>query len=271
MQSFAIGVPKAVPDPPAGRRSVGAGRSAGGAGPTATPRFTDFDVDRDYERLRGPLLGLLRRDGWSIADEEWDGVWNAVCANVWHRQRAIGIDFRGEPLNYLLASAKNELRREHRRRRLHAVSLDADGAAEPATQGPELADALDARDKLRTARTIARNRLRPRERQAWALRVLCGVTYEQGAAQLGITPKRFQKDLTSARAKIANEIHAVATGTWCHSTKAVSLLRAYEHGVLRPDGPAMRELREHASTCPACRRAMTAARLLAATPSPRPR
>ncbi|HEX3316567.1 MAG TPA: sigma factor-like helix-turn-helix DNA-binding protein [Solirubrobacteraceae bacterium] len=262
MHSFAVGVLKAVPDQPAGRRCGSAHN---------TRRFTDFDVDRDYERLRGPLLGLLRRDGWSIADDEWDAVWNAVCVNVWHRQRAIGIDFRGEPLNYLLASAKNELRRERRRWRLQAVSLDVDGACEPVAGGPELHDDLDVRDKLRAARAIARNRLSPRERQAWALRVLCGVGYEEGAARLGITPKRFQKALMSARAKIADEIHAVGDGSWCDSTKAVSMLRAYEQGMLPPNGAAMRELREHARICPACRRAMTAARLLAPTPSPRPR
>ena len=252
MQPSAVAVLRAVPDPPAGR---GAG-SSGRRRPAGGPRYADFDVERDYERLRGPLLGLLRRDGWSISDDEWEGVWNAVCANVWHRQRAIGIDFRGEPLNYLLASAKNELRRERRRRRLHAVSLDAEGAPEPVASGPALDEDVDLRDKLRIARTIVRHRLRPRELRAWALRVVGGLSYEEGAARLGITPKRFEKELMSAHAKIADEIRAVAAGTWCDSTKGVSLLRAYEQGVLNPDGAAVRELREHARTCPACRRAM---------------
>jgi DNA-directed RNA polymerase specialized sigma24 family protein len=225
---------------------------------SAPVRYADFDVDRDYERLRGPLLGLLRRDGWTISDDEWDTVWNAVCANVWRRQQASPIDFRGEPLNYLLATAKNELRRERRRPKLDAVSLDADGAPEPVADGPELDDELELRDKLRIAQTIARNRLRPRELRVWGLRIVCGLTYEEGAARLGLTPKRFEKDLMSAHAKIADEIRAVAAGTWCDSVKGVSLLRAYEEGVLDPDGAAVRELREHARTCPACRRAMKA-------------
>jgi hypothetical protein len=62
-------------------------------------RYADFDVDRDYERLRGPLLGLLRRDGWTITDDEWDAAWNAVCTNVWKAQQRRDVDFRGEPLN----------------------------------------------------------------------------------------------------------------------------------------------------------------------------
>jgi DNA-directed RNA polymerase specialized sigma24 family protein len=227
--------------------------------PAAAPeRFGDFDVERDYARLRGPLLGLLRRDGWKIADDEWDATWNAVCANVWRRQQVSPIDFRGEPLNYLLAAAKNELRRERRRPRAELVSLDADDAPEPSSPAPEPDDELDLRDKLRLAQTIARHRLRPRELRVWGLRIVCGLTYEEGAARMGIPPKRFEKELLSAHAKIADEIRAVASGTWCESTKGVSLLRAYEQGVLDPDGDALRELRDHARTCPACRRAMKA-------------
>jgi RNA polymerase sigma factor (sigma-70 family) len=219
-------------------------------------RYEDFDVERDYVRLRGPLLGLLRRDGWQISDDEWDAAWNAVCLNVWRRQQAAEIDFRGEPLNYLLASAKNELRRERRRAQPDVVSLDSDDAPEPSSPTRELDDELDMRDKLRLAHTIARHRLRPRELRVWGLRVVCGLTYEEGAERLGITPKRFEKELLSAHAKIADEIRAVAAGTWCESVKGVSLLRAYEAGVLDPDGDALRELREHAATCPACRRAI---------------
>ena len=224
----------------------------------AAARYEDFDVERDYTRLRGPLLGLLRRDGWAITDDEWDAAWNTVCANVWRRQQEVEIDFRGEPLNYLLAAAKNELRRERRRARLDVVSLDADDAPEPSAAGPELDDELDLRDKLRIAQTIARNRLRPRELRVWGLRVVCGLTYEEGADRLGMAPKRFEKELLTAHAKIADEIRAVAAGTWCESTKGVSLLRAYEERLLDPNGKALRELREHARTCPACRRAMKA-------------
>ncbi|MFL5836666.1 MAG: RNA polymerase sigma factor [Solirubrobacteraceae bacterium] len=226
------------------------------AGFASAQRYEDFEVERDYVRLRGPLLGLLRRDGWRISDDEWDVVWNAVCLNVWRRQQADGIDFRGEPLNYLLASAKNELRRERRRARPDVVSLDSENAPEPSSPTRELDDELDMRDKLRLAHTIARHRLRPRELRVWGLRVVCGLTYEEGAERLGITPKRFEKELLSAHAKIADEIRAVAAGTWCESVKGVSLLRAYEAGILDPDGDALRELREHAATCPACRRAI---------------
>jgi DNA-directed RNA polymerase specialized sigma24 family protein len=204
------------------------------------------------------VLGLLRRDGWTISDDEWDAAWNAVCTNVWRRQQEAALDFRGEPLNYLLATAKNELRRERRRARLDLVSLDADGAPEPVARRADLDEELDLRDKLRIAQTIARSRLRPRELHVWGLRVVCGLTYEEGAARLGIAPKRFEKELMSAHAKIADEIRAVAAGTWCESTKGVSLLRAYEEGVLDPGGSALRELREHARACPACRRAMKA-------------
>src|SRR4051794_20282213 len=183
--------------------------------PAAAPRFSDFVVERDYRRLRAPLLGLLRRDGWQITDDEWDAAWNAVCASVWRRQQVAEIDFRGEPLNYLLAAAKNELRRERQRVRSDVVSLDADDAPEPASVAPEPDDELDQREKLRLARTIARHRLRPRELRVWGLRVVCGLTYEQGADRLGITAKRFEKELLSAHAKIADEIRAVASGTWC--------------------------------------------------------
>jgi RNA polymerase sigma factor (sigma-70 family) len=226
------------------------------AGFASAQRYEDFEVERDYVRLRGPLLGLLRRDGWQISDDEWDVVWNAVCLNVWRRQQADQIDFRGEPLNYLLASAKNELRRERRRARPDVLSLDSEEAPEPSSPTRELDDELDLRDKLRLARTIARHRLRPRELRVWGLRVVCGLTYEEGGERLGITPKRFEKELLSAHAKIAEEIRAVAAGTWCESVKGVSLMRAYEAGVLDPDGDALRELREHAATCPACRRAI---------------
>jgi hypothetical protein len=76
--------------------------------------FEDFDVERDYARLRGPVLSLLRRDGWEISDNAWDVAWNAVCLNIWRRQRVAEIDFGGEPLEYLLAAAKSQLRRERR-------------------------------------------------------------------------------------------------------------------------------------------------------------
>ena len=97
----------------------------------AAVRYEDFDVERDYTRLRGPLLGLLRRDGWAITDDEWDAAWNTVCANVWRRQQEVEIDFRGEPLNYLLAAeeraapraAAGPPRRGLARRRRHARAL----------------------------------------------------------------------------------------------------------------------------------------------------
>jgi hypothetical protein len=76
--------------------------------------FEEFDVERDYTRLRGPVLSLLRRDGWEISDA-WEVAWNAVCLNIWRRQRVAKIDFGGEPLEYLLAAAKGELRREQQR------------------------------------------------------------------------------------------------------------------------------------------------------------
>ena len=98
------------------------------------------------------MLGLLRRDGWTISDDEWDAAWNAVCTNVWRRQQEAALDFRGEPLNYLLATAKNELRRERRRARLDLVSLDADGAPEPVARRADLDEELDLRDKLRSPR-----------------------------------------------------------------------------------------------------------------------
>ena len=85
-----------------------------------------------------------------------------------------------------------------------------------------------------------------------------GSRTRRAPTRLGMAPKRFEKELLTAHAKIADEIRAVAAGTWCESTKGVSLLRAYEEGLLDPDGKALRELREHARTCPACRRAMKA-------------
>jgi hypothetical protein len=44
--------------------------------------FEDFDVERDYARLRGPVLSLLRRDGWEISDNAWDVAPRAAAAGT---------------------------------------------------------------------------------------------------------------------------------------------------------------------------------------------
>ena len=74
--------------------------------------FVDFDVSRDYVRLRGPLLSRLQQDGSEISDEAWDEAWTAVCLKIWRRQQVAEIDFGRAPLNYLLAAAESELRRD---------------------------------------------------------------------------------------------------------------------------------------------------------------
>jgi RNA polymerase sigma factor (sigma-70 family) len=166
--------------------------------------YPDFDVDRDYQRLRGPLLGLVRRDGWKVTDEEWDATWNTVCANVWRRQQVVEIDFRGEPLNYLLAAAKNELRRQRRSSAGSLVALD--DVAEPASREPTLDEQLEHREMLRLIRAIARRRLSPRQRKALALREICGFDYREAARHLGVRPKRYDKELARARAILSHDL-----------------------------------------------------------------
>src|SRR3954465_1914914 len=66
--------------PPRGLAGARPTRSEAAVSATAASasaeRYEDFDVDRDYVRLRGPLLGLLRRHGWQIPDDEGGAVWN---------------------------------------------------------------------------------------------------------------------------------------------------------------------------------------------------
>lgn len=127
---------------------------------------------------------------------------------------------------------------------------------------------LDAEVQLRQVREGFRASLSDRELQAATLCHVYGLTRPEAAEVLGVRPKRMEKIMDGASAKINSVVESVQSGDHCNDLRPT--IRAFALGLLDPDGPKYALACEHLDHCPACRREVRIERGLAAIGPPLP-
>jgi DNA-directed RNA polymerase specialized sigma24 family protein len=140
---------------------------------------------------------------------------------------------------------------------------------------PDLAGALDDRDRLRALFEALRSRLSERECEAASLCYLQGLSRAQAAARMGIGERRMAKlmegtggGVPGVAGKVGALLDTIRSGGWCEQQS--SLMRAYAFGILDPDGERHALAVAHARACPACRAHVAALRGLASVLPPLP-
>lgn len=158
---------------------------------------------KHWFREHGPrLLGCARQWTRSLADAE-DVVQDAFV-RYWRRQRRLG----GEPIPLLLVSIRRAAfdlaRRDARRdRREIAVLSDPD---------PAVFEAWEEGDERRQQLESALARLPDAQREVLALKVWGGLTFEQIALQLNVSPNTAASRYRYALTALRKELTTVA----CH-------------------------------------------------------
>ncbi len=225
---------------------------------------------RDFDGLRGRVLAAvrarLRSRGMDLSDADLEGCYS----QAWHGLYAASLE--GEeilnPCAWLVLVTFRRAVEEHRSRRRHEARLSPGGG-----EGEELAARLDDRDRLRQLMQGLRARLDERERTAATLCYLQGLSRDQAAAQMGVSPGRMRKLMegrgrgtVGVSAKVGALVAEISRGSFCESQ--ASLMRALALGVLEPGGERHRLAIAHSNQCPACRRYVASLRGLAAALPP---
>jgi DNA-directed RNA polymerase specialized sigma24 family protein len=225
---------------------------------------------RDFDGLRGRVLAAvrarLRSRGMDISEADLEGCYS----QAWHGLYAASLE--GEeilnPCAWLVLVTFRRAVEEHRSRRRHEARLAPGGG-----EGEELAARLDDRDRLRQLMQGLRARLDERERTAATLCYLQGLSREQAAAQMGVSPGRMRKLMegrgrgsVGVSAKVGALVAEISQGSFCESQ--ASLMRALALGVLEPGGERHGLALAHSNQCPACRRYVASLRGLAAALPP---
>jgi RNA polymerase sigma factor (sigma-70 family) len=194
--------------------------------------------DRRFEELFGRHRDALAAYCRTLVDDEDDA--NDVLQNV---ALCVLLAFRrgvkpSRERAWLYRIAHNEAISLQRRR---ALADRAEQPLAPVSDGPELAALV----KERLAETLDDvNALRDRPRQVLLMRELSGLSREEIAARLGLSPEAVSHELSQARARIRAD--RVAREIPCEAVRAILSDR---------DGRRRRtaEVRAHVRGCQACR------------------
>lgn len=156
------------------------------------------DAWKKWFQLYGPKLLLCARQWTRSAADAEDAVQEGFV-RYWRHQRALG----GEPLPLLLTSVRRAaldlLRRETRRTaREHLAEAGAERAPMFATP--------PAGDERREAIESAMRRLPPEQRDVLVLKIWGELTFEQIAAQLGLSPNTAASRYRYALAALRREM-----------------------------------------------------------------
>jgi len=158
--------------------------------------------------------------------------------------------------------ALNEIRALKVSRRADSAELDMIGV------DLDLDSQLDAQIQLRQIREGFRSKLSARELEAATLCHLYGYTRPEAAEAMGVRPKRMEKIMDRASARIGTVVEAVRSGEHC--AELAPTIRAFALGMLDPDGEKYRLASDHLDHCSACRHDVWTERGLAAIGPPLP-
>jgi DNA-directed RNA polymerase specialized sigma24 family protein len=240
----------------------------------------------EFRSLRASVIASvrarLRACGAELADDDLD----ACYAQAWQGLYAVALE--GEEVLDAAAwlslatyrRAVDEHRAARRRQQLAAQLLGArtQALAAPRAECADDADAageLDRRLKLGQLFEALRLRLSARERRAFVLCHLQGLSRSEAAAAMGLSERRMRKLMdgrgggeSGAAAKVSALVNTIRAGRWCEEQG--SLMRGLAYGVLDPQGERHRLALVHTRECPACRSYVASLRGLAALLPPVP-
>ena len=181
------------------------------SGVTAPRQSGDEDI---AERVRAGEAGALRelfiRDGPAVlryafrhtADRaEAEDVLSIVFLELWRtRERMIAPN--GRALPWLLGIARNVLARQRGERQRYAALLQELRRQTPSVDEGDPADRLDVEERMRSVLAALRA-LGRREREVIELCVWAGLSTEEAAVSLGISPVAVRLRLSRARRRLA--------------------------------------------------------------------
>lgn len=223
-----------------------------------------IEYDRHKAEVIRTVAAKLSASGIPGAASELDASYN----EAWHALYLALAD--GEEVEnrvgYLVTvthrRALNEFRAMKVSRRADAEAVEEIGVE------LDIDSQLDAEIQLRHIREGFRSKLSSRELEAATLCHLYGYTRPEAAEAMGVRPKRMEKIMDRASARISSVVETVRSGEHCAELE--STVRAFALGVLDPDGEKYRLACDHLEHCPACRREVWTERGLAAIGPPLP-
>ena len=236
----------------------------------------------EFRSLRAGVIASARAKLRACGAELDDGDLDACYAQAW--QGLYAVTLQGEdvlnPAGWLSVATFRRALDEHRaarRRRELSAHLPGAGAASGNGRSEESdpAGALDRRLKLGQLFEALRLRLSARERRAFALCYLQGLSRGEAAGAMGISERRMRKLMdgrgageAGTNAKVGALVHTIRAEKWCEEQG--SLMRGLAYGVLDPRGERHRLAVAHTRSCPACRSYVASLRGLAALLPPPP-
>jgi RNA polymerase sigma factor (sigma-70 family) len=237
----------------------------------------------EFHSLRASVIAIarckLRAYGAELDEDDleaaygqaWQGLYLVTLAGEEVTDRAAWL------VVATFRRAIDEHRAARRRRELVAAQLSSAAPQLPvaAPGEPDPADELDRRLKLRRLFEALRLRLSARERRAFALCYLQGLSRAEAAAAMGLSERRMRKLMdgrgagdAGTTAKVSALAHTIRAEKWCDEQG--SLMRGFAYGVLDPHGERHRLAVMHTQACPACRSYVASLRGLAALLPPVP-
>jgi RNA polymerase sigma factor (sigma-70 family) len=240
----------------------------------------------EFRSLRASVIASVRSRLRACGAELDHGEFDACYAQAW--QGLYAVTLGGEqvldPAAWLAVAAFRRAIDEHRAARRREALAEAHARAPgPHPHGTCLASsaqadpagALEQRVRLGQLFEALRLRLSARERRAFALCYLQGLSRADAAAAMGLSERRMRKLMdgdgageAGTRAKVWALVHTIRAEKWCEEQG--SLMRGFAYGVLDPPGERHRLAVMHTQACPACRSYVASLRGLAALLPPVP-
>lgn len=243
-----------------GSQGSGQGRSP----LTPANDLVTLEYDRHKAEVMRTVASKLSAAGVGSSEADLDASYN----EAWHALYLALAD--GEEIEnrigYLVTvtyrRALNEVRALKVSRRADSTELDMVGVE------LDIDSQLDAQIQLRQIREGFRSKLSARELEAATLCHLYGYTRPEAAEAMGVRPKRMEKIMDRASARIGTVVETVRSGEHC--AELAPTIRAFAVGMLNPDGEKYHLASDHLEHCSACRREVWTDRGLAAIGPPLP-
>jgi RNA polymerase sigma factor (sigma-70 family) len=210
---------------------VGAVRLAGGK---SSAGEREALPEREYERHRGAVLGMLAKRFPRFDEEERLGLYHDAWARVLAKRA------RGETIDslraYLLATAGAEAMNAATRRRAPLpVGPDDPLLGSLADNSLAVEDEVMVRDEARLARELI-DSLDERQRDVLKLRWDIGMSASEVRAALGLSSRQYQRLAEEGAAAIAERVAQLEDGTWSRQQRsllAACLVRVTCEGEVR--------------------------------------
>ncbi len=233
--------------------------------PLAVRRYrADRLLQAEFRQLQARVIGVVRGRMGATGGGLDEADLEACYALAWQGLYAAVLDGEeiSNPTGWLVLATYRRAIDEQRAR----VRAQRETTAE-CPQDPDLAGALDDRERLRELFEGLRGGLGRQEREAAVLCYLHGFTRSEAATRMGISERRMRRLMEGrpGRPGVAEKLGELAAsiseGRWCEQQG--SLMRGLAFGILDRDGERYRLALAHSDRCSACRAYVASLRGLA--------